>query len=209
MTTTNKTPSKVTAESISRRIVSTEYYRWPGKTLTLALITLDNGFTSLGQSACVDPANYDEAIGKKLARQDAFNQLWKLECYLLAERRYAAAERAKNEELLASVTCEPAHDAREYADYLYMLLILGGPGSSLKALHPKLGMGMFYVRYGLYNLWFKPQGGYAVELACPPAEIPSGAQLHVLQGRLFIPGYRYTYDMKLNAWSPLDKEVRP
>ena len=202
MTTATKTPSKVTAESIGRRIVSTEYYRWPGKTLTLALITLDNGFTSLGQSACVDPANYDEAIGKKLARQDAFNQLWKLEGYLLAERRYAAAERDKNEELLSSVTREPAPDAIGYADYRYILYILGGPGSSLKALHPKLGMGTFSVRYGLYNLWFKPHGGYAVELACPPEEIPSGATLHILKNRMFIPGYRYYYDVDLNVWKP-------
>lgn len=202
MTTTNKTPSKVTAESISRRIVSTEYYRWPGKTLTLALITLDNGFTSLGQSACVDPENFDENLGRKYAKQDAFNKLWQLEGYLLAERRYAAAERAKNEELLASVTCEPAHDDGGYADYRYMLSILGGPGSSLKALHPRLGMGTFSVRYGLYNLWFKPQGGYAAELACPPAEIPGGSQLHIMQGRLFIPGYRYYYDVELNVWKP-------
>ena len=135
-TTTNKIPSKVTAESIGRRIVSTEYYRWPGKTLTLALLTLDNGFTALGQSACVDPANFDENLGKKYAHQDAFNQLWKLEGYLLAERRYAAAERAKNEELLASITA-PA--TGQFDDYLYQQFMAGGPTSSIKARHPVLG----------------------------------------------------------------------
>lgn len=102
-TTANKIPSKVTAEALSRRIVSTEYYQWPGKTLTLALITLDNGFTLLGQSACVDPANFDENLGKKYAQQDAFNQLWKLEGYLLAERRWKSDERNTNEELAALV----------------------------------------------------------------------------------------------------------
>lgn len=102
-TTTNKVPGKVTAESVGSRIVSTEYYRWPGTTLTLALITLDNGFTALGQSACVDPENFDENLGKKYAKQDAFNQLWRLEGYLLAERRWKSDERTTNEELAALV----------------------------------------------------------------------------------------------------------
>ena len=88
MTTATKTPSKVTAESIGRRIVSTEYYRWPGKTLTLALITLDNGFTSLGQSACVDPANYDEAIGKHVAIGRIKDRLWGHLGFVLQWARY-------------------------------------------------------------------------------------------------------------------------
>ena len=101
--TSTKIPNKVTAESIERRIVSTDYYRWPGTAMTLALLTLDNGFTSLGQSACVDPANFNEELGKKFARQDAFEQLWKLGGYLLAERRWKSDERNANEELAALV----------------------------------------------------------------------------------------------------------
>lgn len=197
MTANNKIPSKVTADAIERRIVSTDYYRWPGTTLTLALLTLDNGFASLGQSACVDPANFDETLGKELARKDAFNQLWKLEGYLLAERRHVAAERARNDELLASITApEGQFDG-------YCPAMSSGHGAWLKAFHHSLGQGTFIVRYGLYNLWFKPNNnGRAVELACPPEPIPDGSELCAVTGALFLTGYRYYYSIEQNAWKP-------
>ena len=198
MTANNKIPSKVTADAIERRIVSTDYYRWPGTTLTLALLTLDNGFASLGQSSCVDPANFDEALGKELARKDAFNQLWKLEGYLLAERRHVAAERDKNDELLSQLTA-PAES--QFDDYHYEQFIMG-PAASVQVAHPTLGPGTFSVRYGLYNLWFKPYSRRAVELACPPDAIPSDAQLRIIRDNLFILGYRYYYSIEQNAWKP-------
>lgn len=47
---------------------------------------LPNGFTIVGESACVDPNNYDETIGYNLARKDIEKQLWMLEGYLLQNR---------------------------------------------------------------------------------------------------------------------------
>ena len=47
---------------------------------------LPNGFTIAGRGACVDPANFDIEIGRKVAREDAENQLWKLEGYLLQQK---------------------------------------------------------------------------------------------------------------------------
>ncbi len=47
---------------------------------------LPNGFTMVGESACVDPNNYDETIGYNLAIKDIENQLWMLEGYLLQNR---------------------------------------------------------------------------------------------------------------------------
>lgn len=44
---------------------------------------LNSGFTVTGRAACVDPANFDLEIGRKYAREDAENQLWKLEGYRL------------------------------------------------------------------------------------------------------------------------------
>lgn len=46
-----------------------------------------NGFTIVGESACVDPNNYDESIGYDLAIKDIENQLWMLEGYKLQNRR--------------------------------------------------------------------------------------------------------------------------
>ena len=46
--------------------------------LTFCVLVLKNGFTVTGESACVSPANFDEEIGRKIARQNAVNKLWPL-----------------------------------------------------------------------------------------------------------------------------------
>lgn len=81
-------PNKITAATIEDQIKATEYYVWPGTTLTLALIKLENGFNVLGQSACIDPNKFDAETGRRLARKDAFEKIWPLEAYLLAEAKY-------------------------------------------------------------------------------------------------------------------------
>ena len=50
---------------------------------TLSTFLLPNGFTITGRSACVDPANFDAAMGIKVAREDAKRQLWAFEGYRL------------------------------------------------------------------------------------------------------------------------------
>lgn len=45
-----------------------------------------NGFTIVGESACVDPKKYEEDIGYGLALKDIENQLWMLEGYLLQSK---------------------------------------------------------------------------------------------------------------------------
>lgn len=81
-------PNKITAATIEDQIKATEYYVWPGTTLTLALIKLENGFNVLGQSACIDPDKFDAETGRRLARKDALEQIWPLEAYLLVEAKY-------------------------------------------------------------------------------------------------------------------------
>ena len=80
---------KVTKEGIEARIVSTNYLVLPDSTVTLCNIKLDNGYSVRGESACVDPRNFDMEIGRQLAYRDAFSKLWPLEGYLLAERRFS------------------------------------------------------------------------------------------------------------------------
>lgn len=60
-------------------------------TLTICILTLRNGFTVTGESACVDPANFNAELGYKIARQHATDKIWPLEGYALAERRYSQA----------------------------------------------------------------------------------------------------------------------
>lgn len=77
---------RVTAEQMQARIANTFYTIYG--TMTTAYITLDNGYVVTGESACVNPENFDQAIGEKIAYDDAFAKLWPLFGFLLAERRY-------------------------------------------------------------------------------------------------------------------------
>ena len=46
--------------------------------LTFCVLVLRNGFTVVGKSACVSPENFDAGIGRKIAREDAVDQMWPL-----------------------------------------------------------------------------------------------------------------------------------
>lgn len=50
----------------------------PLSLLTFCVLVLRNGFTVTGQSACADPAKFNADMGRKLAREDAIRQCWKL-----------------------------------------------------------------------------------------------------------------------------------
>lgn len=80
----------VTAAEIERRIKQVDYIRM-GTTITVCHVTLDNGFSVRGESGCVDPRNYDQKIGEKLARERAVAKLFPLFGFLLAETRHVRA----------------------------------------------------------------------------------------------------------------------
>lgn len=79
---------KVTKDGIEKRIKSVDYMVLPNSTVTICNISLENGYSVRGESACVDPKNFDMEIGRQLAYRDAFSKIWPLEGYLLAENRY-------------------------------------------------------------------------------------------------------------------------
>ena len=82
-----KTPHRVTLDSIKAKRVSTQYVR-PETTphMTIAIVTMENGFVVIGKSAPADPGNYDAQLGEQFAEEDAIRQLWQLEGYLLREQ---------------------------------------------------------------------------------------------------------------------------
>ena len=53
---------------------------------TVVTARLRNGFILTESSACVDPANYDAELGKKLCLQHIENRLWEMEGYALQKR---------------------------------------------------------------------------------------------------------------------------
>ena len=66
---------KLTKEFLESEIDKVEYNRF-GETNTHCTITTKSGFTFTGESACVDPNNFDQKIGEKFAYENAFNKMW-------------------------------------------------------------------------------------------------------------------------------------
>ena len=82
--------TKVTPERIQHLLdSSTLHYNRLYGTTTVCQVVLQNGFSvAIGTSSCVDPANFDEAVGREYAKIDALakarDKLWELEGYSLA-----------------------------------------------------------------------------------------------------------------------------
>jgi hypothetical protein len=79
---------RLTPAAIDAAIKAEDYHVFPGTMLTVCCLTLQNGFTVVGESACASPANFDAEIGRKIARDHARNKIWALEGYLLKQRLY-------------------------------------------------------------------------------------------------------------------------
>lgn len=58
--------------------------------LTICVLVLKNGFTVTGESACASPANFNEELGRKIARDNARAKIWALEGYNLKTRLFEA-----------------------------------------------------------------------------------------------------------------------
>lgn len=77
---------RLTPERIDAAIARIQHHVFEGSQLTVCCITLANGFTVTGESACVSPANFDAELGRKIAFQHAREKIWALEGYLLKQR---------------------------------------------------------------------------------------------------------------------------
>lgn len=72
--------ASISTDDIST-IINTEH-----TLLTFCVLTLRNGFTVTGESACASPENFDAEIGRKIARENAINKVWPLMGYALRSR---------------------------------------------------------------------------------------------------------------------------
>ena len=59
--------------------------------LTFCVLTLRNGFTVTGESACASPENFDPEIGRRVARANAVQKIWPLLGFLLKEKLHDQA----------------------------------------------------------------------------------------------------------------------
>ena len=62
------------------------------KLLTFCVLTLRNGFTVTGESACASPENFDAEIGRKIARENAVQKVWPLMGYALRQRLHETSK---------------------------------------------------------------------------------------------------------------------
>lgn len=60
--------------------------------LTLCIITLRNGFTVTGESACASLENFNRELGQDIAKRHAVEKIWALEGYALRERLHQGAQ---------------------------------------------------------------------------------------------------------------------
>ena len=80
------TAPRVTQGQIDAVISDEQYHVFPGSQLTVCCLTLKNGFTVTGESACASPSNFNEELGRKIARGHARDKIWALEGYLLRQK---------------------------------------------------------------------------------------------------------------------------
>lgn len=83
-------PNRLTREGLIEKIRFHDFVRIPESTTTVCVLTMQNGFTVMGKSACVDKAMFNKQMGEEIAMDDAIEKLWELEGYLLSQRRFEA-----------------------------------------------------------------------------------------------------------------------
>jgi len=85
--------STVTQEQVDNSIVekNVSTVELVGKKHTIVAVKLDNGFTIVETTTCVDPKNYSEEIGADIALGRIKNKIWLLLGFLLQEEEYRYA----------------------------------------------------------------------------------------------------------------------
>jgi hypothetical protein len=80
------TAPRLTPDLIDAKILAVQYHVFDGTCLTVCCLTLKNGFTVTGESACASPKNYNAEIGEEIAYDAAKEKIWMLEGYLLKDK---------------------------------------------------------------------------------------------------------------------------
>jgi hypothetical protein len=89
----NLNAPRLTPEKIDNAIALIEIVQFKsngGKVLRWAVLTMKNGYAVTGKPSCsVSPENDNQEIGEKIAIQNARDEVWALEGYLLAEHLHS------------------------------------------------------------------------------------------------------------------------
>jgi len=71
------------------------FHRTQLSLLTICVLVLENGFTVIGESACAHPENFNQDIGRRLAREAAKRKVWPLLGYALRTKLALKADAAE------------------------------------------------------------------------------------------------------------------
>lgn len=77
---------KVSEQEVQDAIRREHYHHFEGTTVTVCVLVLDNNFTAVGDSACVDPSEFNANMGREIARRRAFDKAWAYLGFRLAEK---------------------------------------------------------------------------------------------------------------------------
>ena len=88
--------TQITEEHVNSIIAGIVYYVFPDTTHTVCVLTLKNGFTVIGESACIIPKNFD-ANRRRLALGKAKDKVKMLEAYLMRQRIYDDAAQSRSQ----------------------------------------------------------------------------------------------------------------
>ena len=72
------TAKRITPDDLDAEIIAEDYHVFSGSCLTVCCLTMRNGFTVTGESACASPENFNAEIGQKIARSNARDKMWPL-----------------------------------------------------------------------------------------------------------------------------------
>ncbi len=81
-------------EDILAIILDEQYHHFPGTTVTVCCLKLQNGFSVIGYSACIDEREFDSVTGEEEAKKDAVRKVYELEGYLEKEAAFQEAKEA-------------------------------------------------------------------------------------------------------------------
>lgn len=77
--------STVTIEAVKKEILSIQYHHFEYTTLVVCAITLKNGYTVTGESACANTEVFNEELGRNLAQCKAEQKIWALLAFRLRD----------------------------------------------------------------------------------------------------------------------------
>lgn len=79
---------RLTPKDIDEAIEYPEYWRVPNTTTTVCALVLKNGYVVVGKSAAISMENFDEELGKKIAFDNAREQIWALAGFAIKQNLY-------------------------------------------------------------------------------------------------------------------------